>query len=325
MKSTLLWLLALPLAAHPGHAPSIHRPQADLEPAHRSPAADNRIEIRIVGDRRRIIANGIPDHPTGRFPNRDNPNAIHEQAHRFSLPLHPEAAARTTPLRRQPFGIALNGVLFDPNTAEFYRQRRESPWNYEALGDGVDLGLDEHHAHVQPNGNYHYHGLPTALFERLSGGEARVTLLGWAADGFPIYGLYGHEDPSDPDSRVVELESSYRLKPGRRQDGGGPGGDHDGTFTADYEFVPGAGDLDECNGRFGVTPEFPAGTYHYLITRDYPFIPRLFRGTPDPSFERRGPSAIGDPRRHPFPHPPGTPPFPPGPPPHDPGGPPTRR
>ena len=33
-----------------------------------------------------------------------------------------------------------------------------------------------------------------------------------------------------------------------------------GTFTSDYQYVANSGDLDECNGRTGVTPEYPAGT-----------------------------------------------------------------
>lgn len=53
--------------------------------------------------------------------------------------------------------------------------------------------------------------------------------------------------------------------------------------------MKGAGDLDEANGRFGVTPEFPQGTYHYVLTENFPFIPRQFKGTPDSSFFRRGP------------------------------------
>src|SRR5262249_28293836 len=59
------------------------------------------------------------------------------------------------------------------------------------------------------------------------------------------------------------------------------------------------GDLDECNGRFGVTPEFPEGIYHYYVTEEFPFVGRMWRGTPDPSFSkgpggpRRGPGAIG--------------------------------
>ena len=51
-----------------------------------------------------------------------------------------------------------------------------------------------------------------------------------------------------------------------------------GTFTQDYEYVAGSGDLDECNGRFGVTPEFPTGIYHYYITDTYPFIQRCVKG-----------------------------------------------
>jgi hypothetical protein len=51
-----------------------------------------------------------------------------------------------------------------------------------------------------------------------------------------------------------------------------------GTFTTDYEYVAGLGDLDECNGRTGVTPEFPKGIYHYYITDTYPYIQRCLKG-----------------------------------------------
>jgi hypothetical protein len=206
---------------------------------------------------------------------------------------------------RQPFGIALNGVLFDPGTAEFFQRNRNSKWNYEALSGAVKLGLDQNHAHVQPNGAYHYHGLPSELFEMLSGGKQVMTLVGWAADGFPIYGLYGTEDPLDAGSEIVELKSSYQIKAGTRPSGSdSPGGDYDGTFTIDYEYVDSSGDLDECGGRFGVTPEFTEGTYYYVLTENYPFIPRMFKGEPDPSFERlrhrRRPSETSDVHAHPI-------------------------
>ena len=51
-----------------------------------------------------------------------------------------------------------------------------------------------------------------------------------------------------------------------------------GTFTSDNEYVAGLGDLDECNGRVGVTPEFPNGIYHYLITDSFPYIQRCIKG-----------------------------------------------
>jgi hypothetical protein len=85
------------------------------------------------------------------------------------------------------------------------------------------------------------------------------------------------------------MKSSYRLKSGTRPGSpDGPGGNYDGAFTADYEFVKGSGDLDECNGRFGVTPEFPQGTYYYCLTEEFPFASRYWRGTPDQSFLKRG-------------------------------------
>ena len=261
-------------------------------------------DIKIEGNKRVIKSNGIPNHKVGRYPNRSNPNSIQAQKYYYEVSLKPQFAREPYMLDRQPFGIALNGVLFDPVTAEFFQRDRNSKWNYEALSGAVKLGLDQNHAHVQPNGAYHYHGLPTKLFEMLSGGEQDMTLIGWAADGFPIYGLYGTKDPLDAGSEIVELKSSYQIKAGSRPTGSdSPEGDYDGSFTIDYEYVANSGDLDECSGRFGVTPEFTQGTYYYVLTEDYPFIPRMFKGEPDPSFERRRhrrrPSENSDDRDHP--------------------------
>ncbi len=247
-----------------------------------------------------IEANGLPDHATGRFPNAGNPNRIRAQSYRFTVPLRPQPASQPTPLRMQAFGIALNGVVFDPGAAEWYDRERQ--WQYEPLNGGVDLGIDDHHAHVQPTGAYHYHGLPVGLIQTRSGGRPAMVLLGWAADGFPIYGPWDHQQPGAPASPLVRLRSSYRLKAGDRPAGAPPGA-HDGTFVADHEYVAGSGDLDECNGRWGPTPEFPDGIYHYHLTADFPFIPRQFRGTPDPSFERHGPPGGGPPPGGRPPHP----------------------
>jgi hypothetical protein len=193
-------------------------------------------------------------------------------------------------------------VVFDPGAAERWQNDRNSPWQYEAMSGARNLGVDMHHAHVQPNGAYHYHALPTGLIERLTGGKPKITLLGWAADGFPIYGQLGYAQPGDTNSAIKRLRSSYRVKAGTRPDG--PGGKYDGSFVADYEYVKGAGDLDECNGRTGITPEFPQGTYYYVLTDGFPFIPRMFKGSPDKSFLRSGPGAGG---RRPLNRPPGGP------------------
>jgi hypothetical protein len=293
-----LALAASPASAHPDHSATQRNKGVTLVPSDQPAPGESQVSITVEGDRRVIVANGLPDHATGRFPNRDNPNAIRAQRYRFTVPLHPQPAAQPVPLVRQPFGIAVNGVLFDPGTAEYWQDDRTSGWHYDALGGAFSLGLDADHAHVQPNGAYHYHGIPTALLARLSGGERRLTLVGWAADGFPIYAQWGHRDPADATSEVVALKSSYRLKKGARPTvNGQPGGTYDGVFEEDFEYVAGSGDLDACGGRVGVTPEFPQGTYHYVLTSDFPFIPRAFRGQPDASFARRGPGGGPPPRR----------------------------
>ena len=111
-------------------------------------------------------------------------------------------------------------------------------------------------------------------------------LIGWAADGFPIYAVYGYSDPNDSKSKVQKLSSSYQLKTGSRPGGDAPAGIYDGTFVRDYEYVPESGDLDECNGCQTVTPEFPNGTYAYFLTEQWPVIPRFWKGTPSQDFQR---------------------------------------
>jgi hypothetical protein len=235
----------------------------------------------------KVEANGIPKHKVGRFPSRHNPNSVEEQAHNFSIPTNQKSANQPIPLHNEsgrgppntPFGIAVNGVLFDPGTAEFYMGDRRADWNYEALGGSVLLGLDANHGHVQPNGSYHYHGLPTGLLKKLGvNANEHSPLVGYAMDGYPVYALYGYKNPRDPKSGIQKMSSSFRLKKGERPNP--PGGKYDGAFSKDYEYVKGLGDLDMCNGRFTVTDEFPKGTYAYFLTEDWPVIPRYFKAEP---------------------------------------------
>lgn len=261
------------------------------------------VEITERGDVRVIESNGIPNHPTGRFPNRGNPNSIRPQHYSFVMPLEPKPAAWFIPALGHPFGVALNGIPFDPGTAEAWKNDRRSGWNIQAFGPGVNLGIDRNDAHVQPTGAYHYHGYPTGLVDLLGGVRGKMLLVGYAADGFPIYALNGYRDPNDPDSGVVELKSSYALKSGTRPSPPeGPGGRYDGLYEQDFAYVEGSGDLDEANGRYGVTPEYPDGTYYYVITQEYPFIGRFLKGEPNPSFLNRG---MQGPRRMPPPRRPG--------------------
>jgi hypothetical protein len=249
----------------------------------------NMVSVSIDGDKRVIRANGWPDHKPGQFPNRGNPNSLSSQNLVFRVPLKPQASDRTSSGQGAWFGVAVNGVPFEPGTAEFWNG--DPRWNYEAKSGFINLGLDLHNAHVQPTGAYHYHGTPTGLVERLGGDTKKMLMLGWAADGFPIYTVKGYSDPMDTNSPLKSLRSSYQLKKGERLDG--PGGRYDGRFTADYEYVKGSGDLDECNGRYGATPEFPQGIYHYHVTEEFPQLSRLWRGTADESFQKHMPGGAG--------------------------------
>lgn len=287
MKKTIL-LLALTLGvapawAHGGHDDDVpagaQRQESwwlDLVP--RAYAAQ-RMEMDESQGLRFIRADGLPNHPTGQFPNRGNPNAIAAQAYFFRMPLRPAKTGHPVFYRPSTlFGVAINGVPFDPNTAEFWNN--DPRWMIEALSGARPLGIDQNNAHVQPNGAYHYHGVPTGL---IAPSAPRPLLIGWAADGFPIY--------------LADARPSWRLK--SRRDAGGPGGQPDGTYTRDYEYVRGLGDLDECNGREGATAEFPKGTYYYVITVAFPHVPRCFAGTTDPSFVKQG--GPGGPRGRPPP------------------------
>ncbi len=269
---------------------------------------DSKVTIQIQGAKRVIEANGIPNHEPGRFPNPANPHEIVAQRVHYEVPLHPKRADHTSDVQGMDFGVAVNGVKFDPGTAEYWRRDARSGWREEAIvrGEGR-LGMDASNAHVQPSGAYHYHGIPNGLIRQL-GGVGKMVLVGWAADGFPIYGPWAPKVAQDASSPLVIMQSSYRIRSGERPGGDrGPGGKHDGLYTADFEYAEGQGTLDECNGRFGVTPEFPEGTYYYVATEEFPFLPRKFRGTPDDSFRRHqpggGPGGPGGPggRRPPRP------------------------
>ncbi len=241
------------------------------------------VSVSSNGTVRTITADGIPTHSTGAFPNNNNPNAITAQSYQFTVDATPSANGSTSASDGYIFGVALSGAVFDPGTAEYWNRDRSSGWRYEAISvNGPDLGLDYSNAHVQPNGAYHYHGIPEALIDALET-SGTPTLIGYAADGFPIYGPLSYADADDPNSGLVEMDSSYVLQSGTRDSG--PGGTYDGTFTQDWTYAAGTGDLDACNGRYGVTEEYPGGTYYYVITDEFPFIPRCFVGTPDDSFQ----------------------------------------
>ena len=253
---------------------------------------------------RMLLGNGIPNHEVGTFPNANNPNTISEQNVNATFTLCPTLVSETGNPAGGPAGAiayAINSVKFDPATAgrcndegECSLAQGQGNWNIEALGhETFDFGDDMNHAHVQPSGEYHYHGMPELLIDFL-GDNQGMTLVGWASDGFPVYARYGYTDPNDSTSELISLQSSWKLKetPDEGRPStltsliGGPGQGNInpntpipmGAFTQDFEYEQDYGDLDECNGRIGVTPEFPGGIYYYVVTDDFPYFTRCLKG-----------------------------------------------
>lgn len=123
------------------------------------------------------------------------------------------------------------------------------------------------------------HTAKTIASQAYTAGHSKI--LGFAFDGYPIYGPYGFSDPNDPASAIKQMRSSYRTKSveagGRTYTYAQRGA---GTFIEDFEYVPGLGDLDEFNGRFCKTPDYATGTYAYFLTfsdvnfdnPEYPYI-----------------------------------------------------
>ncbi|MBI5278765.1 MAG: YHYH protein [Burkholderiales bacterium] len=236
---------------------------------------------------RTLTGNGIPDHATGTFPNASNPSAISTQSVSATMTMTPVKNANSTAMT--VVGYAINSVKFDPNTNAHCTGSGNSvtctmngsgDWMIEALGhDTFDLGLDSNNAHVQPDGSYHYHGMPGGLVTRLGKGTA-MTLVGFALDGFPLYARYGYTSANDAGSAVKVIKGSHKLKSSPDANRPSTASYPMGTFKEDYEFDAANEDgLDACNGRFGATPEFPNGIYHYYLTDTYPFIGRCVYGT----------------------------------------------
>lgn len=253
---------------------------------------NGRVEISDNGTTCTFSSNSIPDHDVNDLGAFATPVAEVDET--FEVPVTPEAAASTTALTlSMDNAIFLNGAKLDLLPAACYGVGNEplgrekigcfedgTPWRYDPMFAGNDFGTDSHNAHTQPDGAYHYHGDPVAMYD--TSGETASGVIGFAADGFPIFGPY-----IDEDGTVRKVQSGYVLKSGSRtsQEGEGafPGGEYDGTYIDDYEWRSDQGDLDACNGMER------NGQYGYYVTHSFPWVMRCFAGTPHESFKKSGP------------------------------------
>ncbi|CAN5635251.1 hypothetical protein BH11BAC1_BH11BAC1_12570 [soil metagenome] len=267
-----------------------------------------------------VRANCLPTYVTGPFLD-GNPSLATSQNAIFKMPLNPvQNTGVLTNTNGGNIGLFINGVaLFDYRDGVSWQNSsgtlKGGP--YGGMGDGVwnrdavvgeRLGFDCSKGHPAM-GNYHHHQNPSAykldinvistvcnLYDAdglyVIDSIQLSPLIGFAYDGFPIYGAYAHRD-SNGTGPIVRMKSSYfkRNITVRNQYADGtsvtPGPPVNttypvGYFREDYEYIPTTSAtpdyLDEHNGRFCVTPEYPNGIYCYFATVDsnwnsaYPYV-----------------------------------------------------
>lgn len=255
-----------------------------------------------------VKTNGIPAYPTGPFLD-NNPSQATNQNAIFKFPLHPTQNTGTpTNTTLGNIGVFINGVaLFDYRDGVSWNNAQQAlkggplggqgdqVWNRDAIV-AERAGFDCAKGHPAM-GNYHHHQNPSAFKLDLTvistvcnlydadglyviDSTQHSPLLGFAYDGFPIYGAYGYKN-ADGSGGIVRIKSGYQLRSITTRTHYADGTDVTdgpavnatyplGLFREDYEFLTHAEEdyLDAHNGRFCVTPEYPNGTYAYFCTVD---------------------------------------------------------
>lgn len=154
--------------------------------------------VRVSHDAQFLVieSQGYPNHPTAVFPNSGNPNTIRVQSFTFRLPLVPKLAGNITRLPMGPIGTALNGVVFF------------NPFEMEGMNavEGYsEVWLDSCCGHPQQTGVYHYHKYPSCVKSPFKDdGKQHSPIIGFAFDGFPLYGPYESEGVMAKDLKKSE-------------------------------------------------------------------------------------------------------------------------
>lgn len=194
-------------------------------------------EITLKGKTRKISGNDIPDEPVGEFPVGEdteayeydrNPSQILAQQFEIELPAQPEQAASPTCVSLGAIGVLLDGGYF-----------------FNALdGPGRDAVAheiqDKCGGHPERTGSYHYHSLSPCI-EDSGEGDGHSPLVGYAIDGFGLYGSYGSDGEELTNDDLDEC--------------------HGHTHEIEWD-----GELQEM--------------YHYHATYEYPYTVGCYRGEP---------------------------------------------
>lgn len=256
-----------------------------------------------------VDTKGIPAYKVGPYLD-GNPSQASNQNAIFRFPLNPTANTGTkTATNAGNIGVFINGVaMFDYRDGVAWNTTTNALcggpgnpmcsgttyWNRDAIV-AERAGFDCAKGHPAM-GNYHHHQNPSAFDADLTvisnicnlydseglysiNPSQHSPLLGFAYDGFPVYGAYGYAN-ADGTGGITRIKSGYQLRniTVRTHHANGtdvPDGPAVSTtyplgyFREDYEWVAHSGDasyLDIHNGRFCVTPEYPNGIYCYFAT-----------------------------------------------------------
>lgn len=270
--------------------------------------------VQYSADWSYVKATGIPAYITGPFQD-GNPSLATAQTGFFKIPLNPVKNSGTpTATTGGNIGVFINGVaLFDYRDGVAWNPTTNAlcggpgnpacpggmgtvqAWNRDAI-PAERVGFDCAKAHPAM-GNYHHHQNPSAFNLDLTvisnvcdlypadglytiDSTKHSPLLGFAYDGFPIYGAYGFKN-TDGTGGIVRIKSGYQLRNITARTVHADGTDVAdgpvvsityplGYFREDYGFVAGISPdiLDDHNGRFCITPEYPQGIYAYFCTVD---------------------------------------------------------
>jgi hypothetical protein len=223
-----------------------------------------------------------------------NPGGCSSQVYKFRFPrTQTVPTSKTVSPKVGAIGCLVNGIpMYGLGDSKSWNGSTNSNmgsgiWNVEVyMGEGVSLDTALS-AHPQQQGAYHSHAKPRRLYQNTPITQ-HSPIIGYAFDGYPVYGPYGYSTATNSTSSVTRMKSGYSLRSittrtalpyGVTASQSGPPVNSTypiGTYCEDYEWLASnGGDLDKYNGRTCVTPEYPQGTYAYFVTIDASGTPQF--------------------------------------------------
>lgn len=170
-----------------------------------------------------------------------------------------------------------SGAKFYGNITEWtINQVKKNEFTIASISDGEGLLIPGDNLNF---GLQYINFYPPSIFrdDLNDNGSLHSPILGWAYDGNPIYGPYGYSNINGS-GLVQKMLNGYKEKDTKTLSDNKirPSGFPQGFFIQDYEYeYDPNNNLDEYNGRYCVTPEFPNGVYAYFYSIDESLNPKF--------------------------------------------------